>query len=820
MPGRAATAAVVEDGLMGAQDEADTYGFTPSRQPPGPRRWSSSHSLPAPSSPPPSRPTGHAAPRPQTYRSLRGILTKATPEDTPRRGGSVRDYQDTGPRTQRDYQDGPRWPSRTYPEPPPTRASRDYHYDHTGPRDYHKASRGARDYQGVARDARVLDSPRGTKEYLDSTREGVEYPSAPRDGSFSPSKAARSYQDLARPSGEYQNISRATRAYQDTATTPRGAKDLEGIPRAASRDYSKNVPRPRSIRTHQAAFRDAPAREYQDRPRSSSTRGYQDNHRGTRDSSRGSTREYPESTRSVRDHHAARTNGDYQDLTRPTRDHNSPRSIPRDYQDLARGTTRDCQDSTRSSRTYQDSTRATRSYQDGPHLTRDHQGSGRVTKGYQSMPRSTREYQDTSTKATRDYPDTASTRGIRGSTRDTLPSSRSFRDYQATRSSRSDSLQALKGMKEEKEEEEDVMTHWDSERGERGTGERGERGERATYNYHRQTSPSPNDTRTLPLPLARTPVTPHTPQHYSGQEVRPPASPSPSSHHPNQSSPPLHNHHSTSTSYHHIHSYQLSSGSRQALVRPVDSNQGQHKCRDCLGRVPYATLIATVMCCVGVGVFCGTMHRGTTLTLRLFREVFNLHITWMEPVQLSFMVVGAGMGSLGLMILIVGCLSSGNTLRRVYNSWRARLGGKITCALLMGVAYLLTLAWLLMFAGLIAITVFYTLAWFQCIHVPHTECIDYNQFRFLFPCTTIEEEKRVCSGGKRKLFCKDFVNNGEILCLLATASALLVILSLVHYLMCLAANYAHIKDHGKLMELQEMQFLHESEMSTLPKDRF
>ena len=44
--------------------------------------------------------------------------------------------------------------------------------------------------------------------------------------------------------------------------------------------------------------------------------------------------------------------------------------------------------------------------------------------------------------------------------------------------------------------------------------------------------------------------------------------------------------------------------------------------------------------------------------------------------------------------------------------------------------------------------------------------------------------------------------------------------SQVHYLMCLAANYAHIKDQEKFMDLQEIQFLHESEMSTLPKDRF
>lgn len=50
---------------------------------------------------------------------------------------------------------------------------------------------------------------------------------------------------------------------------------------------------------------------------------------------------------------------------------------------------------------------------------------------------------------------------------------------------------------------------------------------------------------------------------------------------------------------------------------------------------------------------------------------------------------------------------------------------------------------------------------------------------FLFPRSTIEEEKRVCSGGKRKLFCKEFVYNAEIMFLMATASAFLVILSLV-----------------------------------------
>ncbi|KAK8731323.1 hypothetical protein OTU49_007545 [Cherax quadricarinatus] len=255
------------------------------------------------------------------------------------------------------------------------------------------------------------------------------------------------------------------------------------------------------------------------------------------------------------------------------------------------------------------------------------------------------------------------------------------------------------------------------------------------------------------------------------------------------------------------------------LTPSEDGRETGRKCRDCMTRVPYATLIATVMCCVGVGVFCGTMYRGTTLTLRLFEDVFKLHIKWVEPVQLTFMVVGAGMGGLGLMILFVGCLSTGDTRNKVYRTWRGRVGGRISCAIFMGITYLLSLAWLLMFAALIIVTLFYTLAWFQCQHIPQNECIEYNQFSFLFPAGTPEEDKRVCPG-ERKLFCKDYVNNAEIMFILASVSAFLVILSLVHYLMCLAANYAHIKDQEKFMDLQEIQFLHESEMSTLPKDRF
>ena len=52
------------------------------------------------------------------------------------------------------------------------------------------------------------------------------------------------------------------------------------------------------------------------------------------------------------------------------------------------------------------------------------------------------------------------------------------------------------------------------------------------------------------------------------------------------------------------------------------------------------------------------------------------------------MVVGAGMGGLGLMILFVGCLSTGDTRNRVYRTWRGRVGGRISCAIVSICVYL------------------------------------------------------------------------------------------------------------------------------------
>ena len=70
------------------------------------------------------------------------------------------------------------------------------------------------------------------------------------------------------------------------------------------------------------------------------------------------------------------------------------------------------------------------------------------------------------------------------------------------------------------------------------------------------------------------------------------------------------------------------------------------------------------------------------------------------------------------------------------------------------------------------------------------------------------------------MFCKDFVEHAEVMFILATLSCFLVILSLVHFLMALSANYAHIRGHDKFTQLQDLQDLTSETMTLTERDAY
>lgn len=239
--------------------------------------------------------------------------------------------------------------------------------------------------------------------------------------------------------------------------------------------------------------------------------------------------------------------------------------------------------------------------------------------------------------------------------------------------------------------------------------------------------------------------------------------------------------------------------------------------------MPYATLVATMLCLVGVGVFCGCIYRVFTLLLRMCAEVFYVHLQWLEPVQLACLCVGVAMAVIAVLMLLVGCLSTGATRSRVFRSRPGRVRGRTSCALFMGVAYVLQVAWLLLFGVVVVASVIAALFWRVCqtdrVQV-NDQCIDLTQFSFVFPEESSEQDMQVCGPAEVKMFCSDFIYNIHVNLAISSVACFLVLLSLVNYLMCLSANYAHIKDQEKFDDLSEMQYLQVSEPGTIPKTTF
>merc|ERR1712001_256621 len=107
-------------------------------------------------------------------------------------------------------------------------------------------------------------------------------------------------------------------------------------------------------------------------------------------------------------------------------------------------------------------------------------------------------------------------------------------------------------------------------------------------------------------------------------------------------------------------------------------------------------------------------------------------------------------------------------------------------------------------------TTFTTVYWHVCgtTEVSHERDgggIDFYQFHFMFPKDTDKDNMVVKGNNEVHLFCKNFIERAEIMFILSTISCFLVVISLVHFLMALSANYAHIRGQNKFTELQDLQ---------------
>lgn len=238
-------------------------------------------------------------------------------------------------------------------------------------------------------------------------------------------------------------------------------------------------------------------------------------------------------------------------------------------------------------------------------------------------------------------------------------------------------------------------------------------------------------------------------------------------------------------------------------------NQKKRNSSGCVGRCPFASIIATVITICGTGIFSGCLYKALSITIQMLSSAFRIEweMEWVRIVQTVVIIISTVMGSLSLILLLVGCLATGATRAQIFTGFRSRLGGRISTGFFTIIVYALFLIWSTVTILLVVPIIAYLILMNQC-EFKQTQITTHSQNK-LDECLTLRNYGIQLSNAKNSICSHElieFCNQGKEagpLYIAAFGASALIVLGLVHYLCCLVANYAHIKDGIKLRDYEE-----------------
>lgn len=246
---------------------------------------------------------------------------------------------------------------------------------------------------------------------------------------------------------------------------------------------------------------------------------------------------------------------------------------------------------------------------------------------------------------------------------------------------------------------------------------------------------------------------------------------------------------------------------------------------DRIGNVPFASIIACIITFVGVGVFCGTLYRGLTIILKsVMEELFQFKVSWLEVLQIVFIIVACVMALFAILLLVFGFLSTGATRKNVYSGASCIMGGRISAAFFMIVAYILNLGWL----AITSLAVVPIIVYIMLRSICNTEIYskDANSLtNYCFSLTSLgiyrnqsyglgiqpPGKEQLCGHAELRRFCDRIEEAGPMFCV-AFAGSAIICLGLLHFMTCLSANYTRIKISKELTDYRDAIDLDEVEL--------
>eukprot|EP00064_Thunnus_orientalis_P004599 superscaffoldBa00000421_g4611 len=291
-------------------------------------------------------------------------------------------------------------------------------------------------------------------------------------------------------------------------------------------------------------------------------------------------------------------------------------------------------------------------------------------------------------------------------------------------------------------------------------------------------------------------------------------------------------------------------------------------CIKCLGGVPYASLVATILCFSGVALFCGCGHVALTGTVTIlethFSKVTSDHAMLTDVIQLMQYVI-YGIASFfflyGIILLAEGFYTT-SAVKELHSEFKTTICGRCISGMFVFLTYILGVAWLGVFGfSAVPVFLFYNM-WSTCatMRSPMANltnidsiCVDVRQYGIIpwnaTPgkacgstlgdiCNTSEFYLSyhlyivACAGAGATVIALliymmattynfavlKFKTWTPVACfasLTCSPAIHLTLLFQIHFLMILSANWAYLKDASQMHAYQDIKMKEERELQDI-----
>uniref|UniRef100_A0A0N5A332 Neuronal membrane glycoprotein M6-b n=1 Tax=Parastrongyloides trichosuri TaxID=131310 RepID=A0A0N5A332_PARTI len=225
----------------------------------------------------------------------------------------------------------------------------------------------------------------------------------------------------------------------------------------------------------------------------------------------------------------------------------------------------------------------------------------------------------------------------------------------------------------------------------------------------------------------------------------------------------------------------------------------------CVQRVPYASIMATVTCFIGVIMFAVMMVWSFKASVEQSRRALHIdNLPWLDKVHIFFIVLASIMVLFSLFMLILGIMSTGSTREELYKQSYARKGGRCSCIIGMVLSYFLNICWLIIISATAILSFIYYVFLNLCSSLPSygdSNCLNFALFKPLVKEYT--SASLILCGGDAQQFCA-LTNSVFPWYIVGYIGSGIVSLGLTQFMICNAANYAHINNDKRYVEIKEV----------------